>query len=165
MEIRISEDYCFSDVYVLDLQNCSLGHVRQVTIPLVKKYELCVLGGYNFRIKAIHILNAPPYADILISIIKLVFKSKIAERIHVHDNDLTSFRAKVPKESLPTEYGGQSGSISDNWDRWVKKIDSYHDTFLEREKYKSDESRRHDCSFGNSDLLGFEGSFRKLELD
>jgi hypothetical protein len=43
MEIRISEDYCFSDIYVLDLQNCSLGHVRQATLPLIRKYELCVL--------------------------------------------------------------------------------------------------------------------------
>jgi hypothetical protein len=43
MEIRISEDYCLSDVYVVDLNNCSLGHVRQVTIPIIRKYELCVL--------------------------------------------------------------------------------------------------------------------------
>jgi hypothetical protein len=36
-------------------------------------------------------------------------------QIHVHGNDLTSFSEKVPKESLPKEYGGKSGSISDNW--------------------------------------------------
>jgi hypothetical protein len=43
MEIRISEDYCLSDVYVIDLDKCSLGHVRQITIQIIKKYELCVL--------------------------------------------------------------------------------------------------------------------------
>jgi hypothetical protein len=47
----------------------------------------------------------------------------------------------------------------------VKKMENYHDIFLEREKYKSDESKRPDSSNNNSDLLGFEGSFRKLELD
>jgi hypothetical protein len=50
-------------------------------------------------------------------------------------------------------------------DRWVKKIESYHDIFLEREKYKSDESKRPDSLSSNSDLLRFEGSFRKLEMD
>ncbi|PNF22548.1 hypothetical protein B7P43_G13678 [Cryptotermes secundus] len=165
MEIRISEDYCLSDVYVVDLEKYSLGHVRQVTIPLIRKFEICVLGGYNFRIKAIHILNAPPYADVLISMIKLVFKSKIAERIHVHGSDLTTFLDRVPKESLPKEYGGECGSISDNWDGWAKKLENYHDIFLKREKYRSDESKRHGCSINDSELLGFEGSFRKLELD
>lgn len=43
MEIRISEDYCLSDVYVVDLEKYSLGHVRQVTIPLIRKFEICVL--------------------------------------------------------------------------------------------------------------------------
>jgi hypothetical protein len=43
MEIRISEDYCLSDVYIVDLANYSLGHVRQITIPILRKFELCVL--------------------------------------------------------------------------------------------------------------------------
>jgi hypothetical protein len=50
-------------------------------------------------------------------------------------------------------------------DLWVKKIESYHDIFLEREKYKSDESKRPEGCISNSELLGFEGSFRKLEID
>jgi hypothetical protein len=43
MEIRISEDYCRSDIYVLDYGNISLGHLSKVTPSYVKKYELCVL--------------------------------------------------------------------------------------------------------------------------
>jgi hypothetical protein len=35
-------------------------------------------GGYNLRIKAIHILNAPPYAGPLIAMLKLVLNSKVA---------------------------------------------------------------------------------------
>ena len=38
-------------------------------------------NGYNVRIKAIHILNAPPFTDVLISLVKRVFKSKLAERV------------------------------------------------------------------------------------
>jgi hypothetical protein len=50
-------------------------------------------------------------------------------------------------------------------DLWVKKIESYHDIFLEREKYKCDESKRPDSRFSKSELLGYEGSFRKLQID
>ena len=40
-------------------------------------------NGYNVNIKAIHILNAPPCADDLISLLKSVFDSKLAERVSV----------------------------------------------------------------------------------
>jgi len=51
--------------------------------------------------------------------------------------------------------------------RWKSKIESYHDVFVERQKHRSDESRRpqQSCSSSSSDLLGFEGSFRKVEID
>jgi hypothetical protein len=55
------------------------------------------------------------------------------------------------------------------WDyvagRWIKKIQSYHEIFLQREKQRSDESRRSGLYVTSSELLGFEGSFRTLELD
>ena len=55
------------------------------------------------------------------------------------------------------------------WDyfagRWKKKIESYKDIFVEREKQRSDESKRPGQSIGCSDRLGFEGSFRKLEVE
>jgi hypothetical protein len=42
-EIRISEDYCRSEIIVVDMVNYSLAHILKVTVPLVKKCELCAL--------------------------------------------------------------------------------------------------------------------------
>jgi len=42
-EIRISEDYCHSDIIIIDFANCTLGHLPKFTLTDVKKYELCVL--------------------------------------------------------------------------------------------------------------------------
>ena len=36
-------------------------------------------------------------------------------QIQVHGKDWTSFYAQVPKEDLPTDYGGKSGSVAENW--------------------------------------------------
>jgi len=49
--------------------------------------------------------------------------------------------------------------------RWKSKIESYHDVFVERQKNRSDKSRRPEQSSSSSDFLGFEGSFRKLEIN
>ena len=38
-------------------------------------------NGYNVRLKAVHILNAPPFADVVIALVKRVLKSKLAARV------------------------------------------------------------------------------------
>jgi hypothetical protein len=50
-------------------------------------------------------------------------------------------------------------------DLWKEGIQRYQDIFMERESYKSDESKRPGPSISSSELLGFEGSFRKLDVD
>ena len=43
MEIRISEDYWISDIYVLDYGYITLRHISKITPSMVKKYEMCAL--------------------------------------------------------------------------------------------------------------------------
>lgn len=43
LEIRIREDYCLSDIYILDLAKFSLGHVPRLTITVLKKFILCAV--------------------------------------------------------------------------------------------------------------------------
>jgi len=42
-EVRMSEDYCQSDIIILDLAKYTLGHVLKISLTDMKKYELCVL--------------------------------------------------------------------------------------------------------------------------
>jgi hypothetical protein len=42
-EIRISEDYCRSDILVVDMANVNLAHISKVSVTTSKKYELCAL--------------------------------------------------------------------------------------------------------------------------
>ena len=50
-EVRISENYCHSDILAIDLANYTMVHVLNVSLKDVKKYELCVL------VSALVILN------------------------------------------------------------------------------------------------------------
>jgi hypothetical protein len=61
LEIRICEDYCLSDIYIVDLGKYSLGHITKITIPMIKKYELCAMvstvnmrhENYNVNIRLV----------------------------------------------------------------------------------------------------------------
>ncbi|XP_069699152.1 alpha-tocopherol transfer protein-like isoform X1 [Periplaneta americana] len=164
-EVRMCEEYCFTDILIFDIENYTLGHASKVKFTTVKKIEVGLMKAFNTRLKAFHIINAPSCAEVLIAIIKSVFSSKLSSRIYVHGKDLTNFTKQVPQMCLPDYLGGTGGSFQENWNLWLKKLDSYHDWFLQHENFKSDESKRQGGDFNFGDLFGFEGSFRKLNVD
>ncbi|XP_069680236.1 alpha-tocopherol transfer protein-like [Periplaneta americana] len=164
-EIRLCEEYCSSDIYIVDFGKVTLAHVPKFSLPALRKYEVCAMGGFSVRIKTIYIINAAPHVEVVIAMLKTVFKSKIAARIQVYGNDLTSFYDKIPRKILPQELGGEAGTVAELTGRWTQKLESYQKWFLEREHLKSDETKRPSGATVTSDLFGFEGSFRKLTLD
>lgn len=79
---------------------------------------------------------------------------------------MESLYKNIPKEMLPSEYGGEAGPIQDIIDQWEKKINDYRDYFLEEEaNYGTDEKKRPGKPKSAETLFGIEGSFRKLEVD
>jgi len=48
MEIRSSEDYCLSDIFIADYGNITPRHVTKFTSQFVKKYELCVFVSSTY---------------------------------------------------------------------------------------------------------------------
>ncbi|XP_069698948.1 alpha-tocopherol transfer protein-like isoform X1 [Periplaneta americana] len=164
-EVRMCEEYCFSDIYVLDLENYTLGHASRITFTAAKKAEICFLDAFNTRLKAFHFINAPSCAEVLIWILKAVLNPKLISKVYVHGKDLTNFRKQVPRMCLPDDLGGTGGSLQENWNLWLKKVDSYHNWFKQHENFKSDESKRQGGALNADDLFGFDGSFKELNVD
>ncbi|XP_069699163.1 uncharacterized protein [Periplaneta americana] len=128
-------------------------------------FEVRMCEDYSLR--DIFIIDLAHYT--LAHVIKFTLpsmkKTETCIVVYAHGTDLTEFHKQVPKESLPTEMGGCGGSIIDNWNLWLKKLETYQDWFLQHENVKSDEKKRLEGNSISSDLFGFEGSFRKLDVD
>lgn len=77
----------------------------------------------------------------------------------VHGSNREDLFKTIPKEALPTEYGGNNGSLQELIDHWEQKVLSYGDFFKEDTNYGVDESLRVKNS---SDSTGLMGSFRKF---
>jgi len=56
-EIRISEDYCCSDILIYDFANFILEYAAKVTLTHLKKYELC------FMVSALLIRNGLTHCE------------------------------------------------------------------------------------------------------
>ncbi|KAJ4426597.1 hypothetical protein ANN_26395, partial [Periplaneta americana] len=171
-EARMCEEYCFSDIYVFDLENYTLGHASRVTFTTTKKGIVCSMDALGTRLKAFHFINAPSCAEVVIWMIKAVLNPKLISRVrifslnvYVHGKDLTEFSKQVPRMCLPDDLGGTGGSLQENWNLWLKKVDSYRNWFKQHENFKSDESKRQGGALNSDDVFGFEGSFKELNVD
>lgn len=60
----------------------------------------------------------------------------------MHGYDLESLYKHVPKRFLPTEYGGEAGTIQSLIDHWEQKLLDNRDALAEWEQYGTNELLR-----------------------
>lgn len=98
------------DVYILDASVASVNHLAKITPTIVKKFLVCVQEAYPVKVKEVHVINASPIVDTIISWVKPFLKEKIRNRIHIH-TEIDTLYDFVPKDILPEEYGGSGGKM------------------------------------------------------
>jgi len=149
---------------LVDLKGLTLAHVGQCTPSIIKKMTHSIQEAYPVRQKGIHFVNPSSIFDAVFKIFFNFMSSKLKKRIFVHDSFESLYR-HVNKDVLPTEYGGNGGSVQSIAEGWEKKLMSKRDWFIEDGKYRTDESKRIGKSKMNEEFFGTVGSFRKLEVD
>ncbi|KAI8427673.1 hypothetical protein MSG28_002137 [Choristoneura fumiferana] len=152
-------------VGVMDLEGASMAHFSQMSPALMKKMTVLGQDAAPVRLKGAHYLNTPIGFETMFNIAKSFLNEKNKQRLHVHNKDYEALYKHVPKEILPTEYGGNGGSLKEIVDDWIKKIESYYDWLDEDLQYGTDESKRPGKPKTAEDMFGAEGSFRQLQID
>lgn len=150
---------------ILDLSNTTMAHFLQFNPTFVKKATMWSQEGSPLRLKGFHYINTPSGFETVYNLFKSFMTEKNRSRLMVHGSNMESLYQHIPKRLLPTEYGGEAGPLQDIIDKWVEKIESYRDFFLEDEQYGTDEKKRPGRPKNAESLFGIEGSFRKLEVD
>ncbi|XP_029171652.1 retinol-binding protein pinta-like [Nylanderia fulva] len=163
-ETRIEEDIVNCDVIIYDCSNLTVNHIIKYTPTILKKTDL-MLESFGTRIKALYMINAPSFINLLVSMIKTVMKAKLIDRIHVYTSGAESLYGIIPRHLLPIEYGGEQSSINIISDMWQAKLKERRKWFLEQENVKVNESLRSNSVINPDDLFGVSGTFRKLNID
>jgi hypothetical protein len=57
LEIKACEDYCLSDIIIMDFNNFTVGHIAKVTLPLLKKVEVCALVSLSRHVDFFHLIR------------------------------------------------------------------------------------------------------------
>jgi hypothetical protein len=115
-----------ADILVIDLRGYNFKHflnaARHVkTIFLYFKY---IQESVPVATTAAHILNPSWVVDKFMALIRPMLKKEVAESFRFHSQGLESLHEFVPKEILPSEYGGDLGSINDLHADWMKEFEN-----------------------------------------
>ncbi|GAB0090853.1 alpha-tocopherol transfer protein-like [Sergentomyia squamirostris] len=149
---------------VIDLANVTMAHILQFTPIYIKKLSVICQDAMPLRLKGVHCINAPPGFDTVFNSFKRFLSEKNRNRIYIH-GDLGNLYKHIPQKLLPTEYGGEGGSIKDLTTCWENKFLEYRDYLMEESKYGTDEKKRPGRPKTEETLFGIDGSFRKLSVD
>ncbi|XP_046738739.1 retinol-binding protein pinta-like [Diprion similis] len=153
-------------IFIFDQSKITFGLIAKYTPTLVKKLEVVATKAYAKRIKGIHFINAAPFVETVVTLVRKALKPKLAARVNVHQKgSYESLHRIIPKSILPKNYGGDEPSIEYFAELWRQKVDEKRDWFLEQDKIVVNEALRPGPPVNADDLFGFSGSFRKLDVD
>ncbi|CAH0758486.1 unnamed protein product [Diatraea saccharalis] len=125
-DIRLKEEYegVAGDVYILDAGIVSPAHLAKLSLTTVKKFFICIQEAYPVKLKEIHIVNAGPVIETVLSLVKPFLKEKIKNRIFFH-SDYNSLYKYIPQDILPEEYGGHIGPLTEINSKFINNH-TYH---------------------------------------
>jgi len=153
---------------VIDMTGMSMKYINRLSSDMSKLMSVAKVfqEANTGRLKGLHIYNGGAMVELMVGIIKAVFKKKIADRVYVHDT-LESLYKVIPMENWPEEYlpddykGPSAGSIKDVIADLKRRLmePGFRARLLE---YSSDKYRIDDKKKDNSIP---QASFRKLNID
>ncbi|XP_054276866.1 alpha-tocopherol transfer protein-like [Macrosteles quadrilineatus] len=159
--LRTEKELVAGEVPIFDMTGWSLRHLTRIPLPSLRKYMQYSQEAHPVKLRQIHIINAVPILDKVLSFIRPFMKSEVAAMMHVHPVGSDSLYKFVPKEILPEEYGGLAGPANDIKERWKKMVEAEREWFL-KDEWLATESKR----LGKSNTTShMEGSFRSLTID
>ncbi|XP_063924916.1 uncharacterized protein LOC135138825 [Zophobas morio] len=163
-EMRIREDVMHGDILVYDCKHIPASFFLKLTPTFMYKSLMMIYQQiYSFRMKALYVINLPSFGETVITILKMVSKPKIFERMHFSSED-TIIKEKFPEDFLPVDFGGKGMSLEKLQEIMVSEYEQHASFFEHLEKFKVDESRR-PAKLENDEMLGFYGNFKKLNVD
>ncbi|KPJ11638.1 Alpha-tocopherol transfer protein-like [Papilio machaon] len=183
VRLREEEQGVGGDVYILDAAVLTPKHLAKLSPALVKKFLICVQisaecsreehpaykaeGGpypeaYPVKLKEVHVVNASPIVDKLVTIIKPFLKEKIKNRVNIYNtkNTLIQHHHQLTKRPL-----SGARNLPQVRDAWMKKLENYTEWFKKQESIKANESLRPGKPTNYDELFGIDGSFRQLSID
>ncbi|XP_055856047.1 uncharacterized protein LOC129919218 [Episyrphus balteatus] len=131
LEIRFLEDDHSSVAgftFIEDFSHLSFSHMIAMNIGVLTKIMGYLRSGLPYRVKGIHIINAPWFVNGIMGLFRDILPLKMKRRFFIHKT-LNDLYEHVPQKYLSKEYDGENGSSEDILKLWETKLLKYKNYF------------------------------------
>ncbi|KAG5679564.1 hypothetical protein PVAND_009124 [Polypedilum vanderplanki] len=125
-------------ILIYDMKNFRLGHLTRNNIKSMKSFFDYIQRAYLLNVEQIHILNTFSSFHLIMKIISPFMDAEVVKKMHLHSSniDLEKFYATfIPKENLPSDYGGELISISELHENHCEELLKMKEYFIEESKF------------------------------
>ena len=103
-------------IILIDFSNTHLQHISQFTPARIRRYIDCWEKVYPVHLRQIHFYNYPSVFNPLLHIFRSFYRQRLNDQIYFHsrtsgDDMRKSLYLYIDPSLLPSEYGGQLGSV------------------------------------------------------
>ncbi|XP_050679652.1 uncharacterized protein LOC126975692 [Leptidea sinapis] len=165
-EYAKTHDYVDAYQHIIDMTECNLGEFLAKANPLeLRQIVTIFVGCYGIRLKGIHIISKSKLVQSFLSILKLVLKPKLIQRLQCHEN-YDEILKLIGEEVLPIDFGGTEQSLAYIQNQWIEVLSSpkHREYVNDMNLASTDESLRPKGEF-NEEYAGLPGTFRALSVD
>ncbi|TMW49155.1 hypothetical protein DOY81_005745 [Sarcophaga bullata] len=128
------------EIHILDIANYTLRHIASMSLTTMRTYNHFLVHAYPVRLKALHVINCPTSLNRMMAIMRPFIPDEVFKMIHFHTDGIESLYDHVPREMLPSEYGGRAGSLSEIKIKWRNVLQKKRDYLIDPEHWKLAES-------------------------
>lgn len=159
-ELRILGDRFLSNELLVDVEHNNMKNLIKYS-PTVNNKLINIQNAINLRVKYIHVVNATHIFDKLMFMLKSLMPAKIIMKI-VNHKSYEDLQKYIPKEHLPSDYGGTERSSEELQKLWCDELEKREECF----KYLKEHGKSK-VALRKSDRLSVEmdGSFKRLSID
>ena len=121
-------------IILIDFTNIKLQHIGQFTPDRTRRYVECWEKMYPVKLRQIHFYNYPGIFDPILHLFRLFLSRELKDKIHFHPRSVDgslhkSLHQFIDPEVLPSEYGGQLGSVEGEMNKtflqWTREKNDY----------------------------------------
>ncbi|XP_065226985.1 alpha-tocopherol transfer protein-like [Planococcus citri] len=128
-------------IHILDAQNVTMSIIVYM-VSIVRKSAVLSQKTIPIRHHKIYLVNSIPAMNPGIRLYKRFLKKKMGDMIEMWKDDPKNLISVIPKEVLPSIYGGNQGSLEDMRDIWYGEMEKNRDWFISDEANKADFSKK-----------------------
>lgn len=125
------------EVIIFDMKNLTFKHLTRTVISTLRLFFKYLQDAHPVRIVQLHVVNCTPVINNAMLLIRPFIYAKLYNSLKFHNaGSFDSLYEHVPREILPSDYGGEAQPMEELKAYWVGVLNNHRDFVMNDEYFK-----------------------------